>query len=120
MYTKTKYHKFHIALQRIVLALAVFTVPLFISAETLLADPPNVAAAVCDTELKFGDIAIDDDAILNGSVDRFVFDMLRIGGGGGLLHRPCVRFSGGAVRGACCSFAYEREGNLSFSYVATN
>lgn len=78
---------------------------LFISVETLLADPPNVVAAVCDTELKFGDIATDDDAILNGSVDRFVFDMLRIGGGGGLLQRACVRFSGGAVRGACCKCA---------------
>lgn len=54
--------------------------------ETLLADPPNVAAAVFATVLKFGDIA--DDGTLNGSVDRFVFDMLRIGGGGGLLQRP--------------------------------
>lgn len=79
------------------------------SVDTLLADPPNVAAAVCDTEHKFGDIAIDDDAILNGSVDRFVFDMLRIGGGGGLLQRPCVRFSGGAVRGACCERMRKRE-----------
>lgn len=73
------------------------------SVDTLLADPPNVVAAVCVTELKFGDIATDDEAILSGSVDRFVFDMLRIGGGGGLLHRPCVRFSGGTVRGACCT-----------------
>lgn len=87
---------------------------LFISVETLLADPPNEAAAVCDTEVKFGDIAIDDDAILNGSVVRFVFDMLRIGGGGGLLVRPCVRFSGGAVRGACCLF--ERKNVFSVSY----
>lgn len=85
-----------------------FTVLLFISVETLLADPPNVAATVCDTELNVGDIAIDDVAILNGSVDRFVFDMLRIGGGGGLLQRPCDRFSGGAVRGACCVCVWPR------------
>lgn len=85
---------------------------LFISVDTLLAEPPNVAAAVCDTELKFGDIATDDDAILNGSVDRFVFDMLRIGGGGGLLQRPCVRFSGGAVRGACCVRACDKGSEI--------
>lgn len=51
--------------------------------DTLLADPPNVVAAAFATLLKFGDAAI-----LNGSVDKFVFDMLRIGGGGGLLQRP--------------------------------
>lgn len=84
------------------ICICIFTVLLFISVDTLLADPPNVVATVCVTELRFGDIAIDEDAILNGSVDKFVFDMLRIGGGGGLLQRPCVRFSDGAVRGACC------------------
>lgn len=91
---------------------------LFISVETLLADPPNVAAAVCDTELKFGDIAIDDDAILNGSVDKFVFDMLRIGGGGGLLDRPCDRFSAGAVR-ACCLRTHVQN-RKQFSNMNTN
>lgn len=68
-----------------VLFIFLYTV-LFMSVDTLLADPPNVAAAVFATVLKFGDIAAD--GTLNGSVDRFVFDMLRIGGGGGLLQRP--------------------------------
>lgn len=56
------------------------------SVDTLLADPPNVVADAFATVLKLGDIA--DAGTLNGSVDRFVFDMLRTGGGGGLLVRP--------------------------------
>lgn len=52
-------------------------------------------SALFDTELRFGDIA--DGGTLNGSVDRFVFDMLLIGGGGGLFERPCC-----TARGACC------------------
>lgn len=58
---------------------------LLMRADTLLAEPPNVVAALA-TVLRFGDIA--DAGTLNGSVDRFVFDMLRTGGGGGLLLRP--------------------------------
>lgn len=57
-------------------------------------------AAEFEMELKFG--ASADDATLNGSAGRFVFDTLRFGGGGGLLVRPWDRFSGGPVRGACC------------------
>lgn len=69
----------------------------FISVDTLLADPPYVVAAVFETLFKFGDI----DGTLSGSVDRFEFDLLRIGWGGGLLQLGWIRFSGGAVRGAC-------------------
>lgn len=72
---------------------------LFNKVETFVADPPKFVAALLEAELKFGDIA--DAGTLNGSVDRFVFDMLLIGGGGGLLQRPWDRFSGGAIRGAC-------------------
>lgn len=51
----------------------------------MLADPPKWFPALFATELKLGDIA---DATLNGSVERFVFDMLLRGGGGGLFERP--------------------------------
>lgn len=59
---------------------------LFIRVETLLAEPPKLIAALFEMEFKLGDSA--DDAMLNGSAGRFVFDTLRLGGGGGLLHRP--------------------------------
>lgn len=59
---------------------------LFIRVETLLADPPKLMAAEFEMELRFG--ASADDATLNGSAGRFVFDTLRFGGGGGLLVRP--------------------------------
>lgn len=75
---------------------------LFIKVETLLAEPPKLRAALFEMEFKFGESA--DDAILSGSAGRFVFDTLLLGGGGGLLHLPCDRVSGGPVRGTCCKF----------------